>query len=248
LEDGAYPHESTNPETPDFAARLGTLDGEEWLVRLVRSEAHAERSLRALALARSVTDYRTLAAGVDINDRPGILNHNLWMALLSPVTLNLRPFYPESEDRFEGGSGVPLGPLSGIQVYSSNLSGYFVGKAHSLYCAHSSGAVRGDDDMVTLAEYVVHYDNGDHCSKCGGYAVRRLTESQLEYYRCAHRADSIIRRWARRTDIERDSARAKEDAERFTEVRSTIGKLPDVDQEAHSKWSVLLKQIQQRLA
>lgn len=31
----------------------------------------------------------------------------------------------------------------------------------------------------------------DWCSKCGGYAVRRLTDTQLSYYRAAHRLHDI---------------------------------------------------------
>ncbi|WP_326769337.1 hypothetical protein OG978_36560 [Streptomyces sp. NBC_01591] len=31
----------------------------------------------------------------------------------------------------------------------------------------------------------------DWCSKCGGYAIRRLTDSQLSYYRAAHRLHDI---------------------------------------------------------
>ncbi|MFF4425792.1 hypothetical protein ACFY04_34320 [Streptomyces sp. NPDC001549] len=34
-------------------------------------------------------------------------------------------------------------------------------------------------------------DDWDWCSKCGGYAVRRLADTQLSYYRAAHRPHDI---------------------------------------------------------
>ncbi|MCX5083755.1 hypothetical protein [Streptomyces sp. NBC_00401] len=33
----------------------------------------------------------------------------------------------------------------------------------------------------------------DPCSKCGGYAVRRLTDPQVAYYRAAHRLHDLAR-------------------------------------------------------
>lgn len=65
------------------------------------------------------------------------------------------------------------------------------GKGHSPLCRHAhERAVVASDDLLTVADLMSRTDF-DWCSKCGGYALRRLSESQLSYYRAAHRLHDI---------------------------------------------------------
>jgi hypothetical protein len=110
------------------------------------------------------------------------------------------PFVP-SEARspfYDGGLALPLSILAPIQLYTTNLDSAY-GKGHSPYCAHARGhseQVDSSYDLFTFAD-LVRLPSPDWCSKCGGYAVRRLTDAQLDYYRSAHRLlrihDDIVR-------------------------------------------------------
>lgn len=71
--------------------------------------------------------------------------------------------------------------------------------------------------------------------------MRRLTELQLEYYRCAHRADSIIGRLGRRAGRGADIARVDEDSECLDVLAAIVRKMPGVNQEAQLKWLALVK-------
>ncbi|MGF1426439.1 hypothetical protein [Kitasatospora sp. LaBMicrA B282] len=63
---------------------------------------------------------------------------------------------------------------------------------HSRFCPHSRerGGVVAADDLLTVAD-LLDSDDLDWRSKCWGYAVRRLTGTQLSYYRAAHRLHDI---------------------------------------------------------
>ncbi|MFD8576702.1 hypothetical protein ACFV1H_15430 [Streptomyces virginiae] len=41
-------------------------------------------------------------------------------------------------------------------------------------------------------EELLYAKGFDPCSKCGGYAVRRLSDTQVTYYRAAHRLHHLI--------------------------------------------------------
>ncbi|WP_405966031.1 hypothetical protein OG713_45875 (plasmid) [Streptomyces sp. NBC_00723] len=59
----------------------------------------------------------------------------------------------------------------------------------------------------------------DPCSKCGGYAVRRLSKDQVAYYRTAHRLHDLAQKApfaVRRGDPERAELEAK--LREFTKV------------------------------
>ncbi|MFD5205323.1 hypothetical protein ACFWNF_00030 [Streptomyces anulatus] len=49
------------------------------------------------------------------------------------------------------------------------------------------------DDLFTVADLMARTDF-DRCSKCGGYAMRRLSDTQLSYYRAAHQLHGIKQR------------------------------------------------------
>lgn len=68
------------------------------------------------------------------------------------------------------------------------------GKGHSPLCrhAHEREVVAGDD-LLTVADLMARTDS-DWCSKCGGYAMRRLSDSQLSYHRAARQLHNIKRR------------------------------------------------------
>ncbi|MFG3019295.1 hypothetical protein ACGFZQ_12220 [Streptomyces sp. NPDC048254] len=77
--------------------------------------------------------------------------------------------------------------MAAVQLYTTNTSPLIEGKGHSPLCWHAhERAVGADDDLLTVADLVARTDF-DWCSKCGGYAMRRLSDTQLSYYRAAHR-------------------------------------------------------------
>lgn len=164
---------------------LGTQDGEHQLVRLsYRGPREVEADLRALALARIAPDLRTINTEYGRSVRWSVLR-----ALLSPHQLDLTPFRPQREERTHRRSGLdlPLAALTHVQLYTTNAhAGY--GKGHSPYCSHAHRQDRLDRsyDLLSAAELLALQES-DWCSKCGGYAVRRLDDAQLRYYRSAHR-------------------------------------------------------------
>ncbi|MFJ2189927.1 hypothetical protein ACIOJE_18630 [Kitasatospora sp. NPDC087861] len=119
--------------------------------------------------------------------------HPVWLGLLAHAEdLDLEPFKaPDADPWRSGGSGIPLGVLADVQVYTTNADPRIQGKGHSPFCAHSRerGVVAGDD-VLTVAD-LLDDDGYDWCSKCQGYAVRRLTDTQLSPYRAAHRLHDI---------------------------------------------------------
>jgi hypothetical protein len=87
-----------------------------------------------------------------------------------------------------------LGPLAALQLHTTNANPVIEGKSHSPLCRHAhERAVVAGDDLLTVADLMARTDF-DWCNKCGGHAVRRLTCSQLSYYRAAHRLHDIKRR------------------------------------------------------
>ncbi|MET7716284.1 hypothetical protein [Streptomyces sp. NPDC005407] len=81
--------------------------------------------------------------------------------------------------------------MAAVQLYTTNANTLIEGKGHSPLCRHAhERAVVGDDDLLTIAELMARTDF-DWCSECGGYAIRRLSDSQLSFYRAAHQLHDI---------------------------------------------------------
>ncbi|MFD0353692.1 hypothetical protein ACFVHW_08065 [Streptomyces sp. NPDC127110] len=106
--------------------------------------------------------------------------------------LDLEPFEAPGGNGWKpGGSGIPLGVLADVQVYAANADPRFQGKGHSPFCSHTrERGIVASDDLLTVADLVSGKDF-DWCSKCSGYAIRRLTDAQLAHYRAAHRLHDI---------------------------------------------------------
>lgn len=169
-----------------FGADLGLSAGAQAAVRWAHGERAKEHNLRLLATARGVPDLRSLDTG-----RSGALSVAVWEGLLTPGPLDLTPFRPPSTDRWRSGSGLPLGVLGQVQIYATNADPAFEGKGHSPFCRHTRdrGLAHGDD-LLSVSDLLAR-DDWDWCSKCGGYAARRLTDTQLSYYRAAHQLHDI---------------------------------------------------------
>ncbi|MFD4628537.1 hypothetical protein ACFVYR_01345 [Streptomyces sp. NPDC058284] len=77
------------------------------------------------------------------------------------------------------------------QIYTTNADPQIEGKGHSPLCRHArERGVAANDDLLTVTDLLAR-DDFDWCGKCGGYAVRRLTDSQVSFYRAAHRLHAI---------------------------------------------------------
>ncbi|RAJ32045.1 hypothetical protein K353_05921 [Kitasatospora sp. SolWspMP-SS2h] len=183
------------PDDPLFGERLGLVAGAEraaWLVSRDRPWLR-EFNLRLLATARGVPDLRTLDSGYDRAGRSRSLPRAVWQGLLAHgQDLDLEPFEaPDDSTWKRSGSGIPLGVLAQVQVYAVNADPRYQGKGHSPFCSHvRERGVTADDDLLTVAD-LLGDTKFDWCSKCGGYAIRRLTDTQLAHYRAAHRLHDI---------------------------------------------------------
>ncbi|MEV4440823.1 hypothetical protein AB0K09_17730 [Streptomyces sp. NPDC049577] len=185
-----WPERVHDVHDPRFGDWLGLTDGARTTAWLTFRDQDIERNLRCLAVARSVHDLRTLDSG---SRRRGV-PHDVWQGLLTSRRLDLEPFEPPASDRWRGGSGIPLGVLADVQIYTTNADPRFEVKGHSPLCRHSrERGVSDDDDLLTVGDLLAR-DDFDWCSKCGGYAARRLTDTQLSYYRAAHRLHDIAER------------------------------------------------------
>jgi hypothetical protein len=177
-----------HPREKEFGQHLGADAG----MRVLREhlggsdDGHLERDLRVLALARGMTDLRELDGGYD--SRP-LVPRAVWRALVTDAHINLQPFRAaDSEEPGEGGLGLPISPLANLQVYTTNADPRVEGKGHSPFCRHARGNYEGIKkgyDLVTVAD-LLRGPEPDWCSQCGGYALRRLNSSEVEYYRLAH--------------------------------------------------------------
>ncbi|MCC9710684.1 hypothetical protein E4N62_38870 [Streptomyces sp. MNU76] len=187
--DAQLPGRGQGVRDPYFGEGLGLVEGGRQTLRQTYGTEDRDVNLRLLALARGVHDLRSLDAG-----RPGGLPVAVWHGLLTEDRLDLAPFRQPGGDRWRSGSGLPLGPLAAVQLYTTNANPMIEGKGHSPLCRHAhERAVVTDDDLLTIVELMARTDF-DWCSKCGGYAIRRLSDSQLSYYRAAHQLHDIKRR------------------------------------------------------
>ncbi|MFG3056260.1 hypothetical protein ACGFZP_35620 [Kitasatospora sp. NPDC048239] len=187
-----WPQYPRSAHDPLFGEDLGLAQGATRAAWLAYEHQDAERNLRLLAMARGVRDLRTLDGGYDDHGRSRTLPHPVWLGLLAHAeNLDLEPFEAPDADRWRSGGGIPLGVLADVQVYTTNADPRIQGKGHSPFCPHSRerGVVAGDD-LLTVTD-LLDNDEYDWCSKCQGYAIRRLTDTQLSYYRAAHRLHDI---------------------------------------------------------
>ncbi len=180
-----FGHDSARQDDSS-GADLGLAGGDQAAVRRVHGERAKEHNLRLLAMARGVPDLRSLDTG-----RSGVLSVAVWEGLLTPGPLDLTPFRAPSTDRWRRGSGLPLGVLGPVQIYATNADPACEGKGHSPFCRHTRDrGLAQSDDLLSVSDLPVR-DDWDWCSKCGGYSARRLTDTQLSYYRAAHRLHDI---------------------------------------------------------
>ncbi|MGP3737491.1 hypothetical protein ACTWJ9_30680 (plasmid) [Streptomyces sp. GDS52] len=72
------------------------------------------------------------------------------------------------------------------------MADQYQGRDHSPGCTHRrpEHGVGRNDDLVTI-EKLLESKGFDPYSKCGEYAVRRLSEDQVAYYRAAHRLHDL---------------------------------------------------------
>ncbi|WP_307659827.1 hypothetical protein [Streptomyces sp. V1I1] len=187
--DAQRPGPGQSAQDRQFGEDLGLAEGGRRTLQHTYGTEDRDMNVRLLALARGAYDLRSLDAG-----RSGGLPVAVWHGLLTEDHLDLVPFLQPGSDRWRSGSGLPLGLLAGVQLYTTNADPRIEGKGHSPLCRHAhERAVVASDDLITVADLMARTDF-DWCSKCGGYAIRRLTGSQLSYYRAAHRLHDIRRR------------------------------------------------------
>ncbi|WP_141726156.1 hypothetical protein [Actinacidiphila rubida] len=219
-----WPDRVEDPTHPDFGRSLGAQEGELVVARLSRrfsGPSGSRAALRSLVLARAVPDLRELEGTHDqYGTRRGAFPHQVWHGLLAMEQLRLKPFMPDDASLgSRSGSGLPLGVLARVQLYTTDGSGRFEGRAHSPGCAHQRGdnGLTRDYDLVTVEE-MLNNEQFDPCSKCGGYATRRLTAPQLAYYRAAYQGHSLgrsLRRAAANPAAAGDTARLAADAKKW---------------------------------
>ncbi|MFD8478194.1 hypothetical protein [Kitasatospora sp. NPDC059673] len=234
-------------DDPLFGERLGLEAGAEraaWLVSRDRPWAR-EFNLRLLAVARGVPDLRSLDSGYDRAGRSRSLPHAVWQGLLAHgQDLDLEPFEaPDTGTWKRSGSGIPLGVLAHVQVYAVNADPRYQGKGHSPFCSHvRERGVVADDDLLTIAD-LLGDTKFDWCSKCGGYAIRRLTDTQLAHYRAAH--------WLHDIAQQMDPVRGGYDPGRLGQLVEQLLELqkwdPDTDDRPHSEDSHQWHQIVREL-
>jgi hypothetical protein len=166
---------------------LGLAWADRWLTELGATPS----ALGAVHRLAAVADLRVVdLAGEAL--RYGLMRSFLLHALLvRGDCVNLTPFADD----------VPLGQLATVGVYCSDVrrqreAGSPLGsKAHGPGCHHHKH-LRGDDDLLTLGEWVERLSAvaGESsrlpgvcvCSRCGGFAIRRLNTFQLRYWRAVH--------------------------------------------------------------
>lgn len=174
---------------PTFGDHLGIDSGTKRLERLLAigdDFTDSGRALRVLALTRGLPDLRQI--GGKYESHPGGFPQEAWQALVVEHHLDLRPFLPPNPaSPREDGLGLPLAVLADVQIYSTSVDPRSEGKGHSPFCQHAG---RRDGigrwyDLITAAD-LLGMPAPDWCAQCGGYVIRRLTGTQVSYYRAAH--------------------------------------------------------------
>jgi hypothetical protein len=221
-----------------IGSRVDMRAGERLLLQGLpfRGEADVRRDLRRLALARTAQDLRSLNGNERSRSSDG-LGAGVWHALLAFTQLHLNPFLLENREapRWRGGLGLPLSVLADVQIYTTNADPAY-GKGHTPECRHVHRVFRGvdfGDDLLTVADLLRRRDF-DWCSTCGGYAVRRLSDSQFEYYEAAHRLREIHERVESWTRDGGDRPRRAD----VVDLVDTVTALGDHEFEHVSGWSL----------
>lgn len=226
-----------DPHDEAFGRSLSAAEGERVLVRLCDGR-DVGQALRSLVLARSVPDLRNLeAGGYDNRGHPRRpFTPDVWNGLLAMEQLDLEPFESDSDNDWPG-SGLPLGVLASVQAYTTDAAGRYQGRAHSPGCAHRRPycGVDHHDEMVIIEELLGNKEF-DPCSKCGGYAVRRLTDPQVAYYRAAHQLHYLAQRV--RAGVRHQSTNREH-------LATTLERLSDLDTRSVQAWFTSRAQARQ---
>jgi hypothetical protein len=230
------PHED-DPHAEEFGRHLGLAEGQRVCIRLTYDRRNVDHALRTLALARSVTDLRTLDSdGYDEHGNPlKPVPNAVWHGLLAMEQLDLQPFAPDTEKGWHRGSGLPLGVLAAVQAYTTDAQGLYQGRAHSPGCTHrrADRGIHCDDDLVTIEELRT-YEHFDPCSKCGGYAIRRLTDTQLAYYQAAHQLHDLTQHSHRTASHPTEAVeKTTADLDKLDDHETVRAWLPSPDQARH---------------
>ncbi|MDX3639165.1 hypothetical protein [Streptomyces sp. MB09-02B] len=241
-------HQSSHP---DFGRSLGTAEGERLVVRLARGHSRPDAALRCLLLARGVADLRDLGDRHDASgERRDPVPFPVWDGLLAMEQLDLRPFRPVRENGARrGGSGLPLGVLASVQLYTTDAAGQFEGRAHSPGCQHQ-GRDRGLSryyDLVTVQQ-MLDAERFAPCSKCGGYATRRLSTTQVAYYRAAHQVHDLAQQvqWVLgHPDLGTDTASLLAKLKEWDAAASPADWFDTADEER--QWSRFIRHLVQQL-
>ncbi|MET9147153.1 hypothetical protein [Streptomyces sp. NPDC004042] len=235
-----FGHDSAGQDD-SFEADLGLAGGAQAAVQWAHGERAEEHNLRLLAMARGVPDLRSLDTG-----RSGVLSVAVWEGLLTPGPLDLTPFRAPGTDRWRRGSGLPLGVLGPLQIYATNADPAFEGKGHSPLCRHTRDrGLAQSDDLLRVSDLLAR-DDWDWCSKCGGYSARRLTDTQLSYYRAAHKLHDIAGQLdderAYRAPIESEALRKQLDELADWEP----GEQEDCDWDGSWRWYEVIRDLRRR--
>ncbi|TQJ37999.1 hypothetical protein [Streptomyces sp. SLBN-115] len=86
---------------------------------------------------------------------------------------------------------------------------------------------------MTIAELLGN-KGFDPCSKCGGYALRRLSQDQVAYYRAAHRLHSLTHQVY--------SAAARNNGTGSAELAAQLREFAELDRRAANAWFPLRKE------
>ncbi|WP_326682729.1 hypothetical protein [Streptomyces sp. NBC_01237] len=130
VRDAQLPSRGQGVHGPHFGESLGLAEGGRRTLRQTYGTQDRDLNLRRLALvARGAHDLRRIDA-----KRSGGLPVAVWHGLLTEDRLNLAPFQKPGSDRWRSGSGLPLGPLARVQLYTTNANPLIEGKGHSLLC------------------------------------------------------------------------------------------------------------------
>jgi hypothetical protein len=181
------------PGPADAFEWLGLSWADRWLTEIGATQP----ALATVHRLAAVDDLRTVDL-VEEALRHGLMRSFLLHALLvRGDSVDLTPFV----------DGVPLGPLATIGVYSSDArqweaSSQWTSRPHGPSCQHHKN-LRGDDDLLALGEWVKQLSTATGsrsgsresgvCSRCGGFAIRRLTVAELRYWRAAHEVYQVAK-------------------------------------------------------
>lgn len=170
----------SEPRVVEAFEWLGLTWAERWLAA-VGATSGAVAAVRRLA---AIGDLRTVDLAAEASCH-GLRHAFLLHALLARGDcMSLEAFR----------NGVPLGQLAAVPVYTSDALGQSTAKAHGPGCQHHR-ELRGDDGLLTLDEWIGRLGEPGSscgscvCSRCGGFAMRRLGMVELRYWGAVHEVD-----------------------------------------------------------